>query len=194
MRNFVNFVLFQGAWFAGVILAGNGRPWIATFTLLAVAFVHLLFVRDRRLESKVLLAAIPFGFVVDSVVASSGALAYSGQLSPYLCPPWIVAMWVLFAATFLHSFSWIVGRVALAAVLGAVAAPLSYLAGQRLGAVKFGEPLERSIPIIASVWSLSLCAASVFVAKLVKSNASLPPRLPPRAITGGPETTGAVSQ
>lgn len=193
MRNFVNFVLFQGGWFAGVILAGNGHPWLATFALLAVVLVHLLFVRDRRLESKVLLAAIPFGFVVDSVVASSGALAYSGQLSPYLCPPWIVAMWVLFAATFLHSFSWIVGRVALAAVLGAVAAPLSYLAGQRLGAVKFGEPLERSIPIIASVWSFALCAASVFVAKLVKSNASLPPRSPPRAISGGPETTGAVS-
>jgi hypothetical protein len=43
------------------------------------------------------------------------------------------------------SLEWLSGRYALAAVLGAVAGPLSYLGGERLGAITVESPLAIGI-------------------------------------------------
>ncbi|WP_338517672.1 DUF2878 family protein [Alteromonas gracilis] len=57
-------------------------------------------------------------------------------------------------STVYHSLTIFKGRTLLAALGGAVFAPLSYIAGARFGAVELGVSLMWSYIIIAIVWSV----------------------------------------
>ena len=48
-------------------------------------------------------------------------------------------MWALFATILNVSLRWLKGRWAVAALAGAVAGPLAYYGGSRLGALQFGN-------------------------------------------------------
>jgi Protein of unknown function (DUF2878) len=50
-------------------------------------------------------------------------------------------MWVLFASTLNVSLRWLRGRWTLAALLGAMAGPLAYYGGAKLGGVVISEPV-----------------------------------------------------
>ncbi|MGB7931118.1 MAG: DUF2878 domain-containing protein, partial [Gammaproteobacteria bacterium] len=65
---------------------------------------------------------------------------------------WIVAMWVLFASTLNVSLRWLRGRWMLATLLGAVAGPLAYYAGAKLGGVVITEPLP-AFTALAAGWA-----------------------------------------
>jgi hypothetical protein len=73
---------------------------------------------------------------------------------PYLCPVWLVALWAMFGTTLRGSLSALAGRYGLAAVLGAVAGPLSYLGGAKLGAVTLHPNRAVSIAALAVGWSV----------------------------------------
>ena len=73
-----------------------------------------------------------------------------------LATPWMVALWPNFATTFHTSLSWLAGRYALAAGLGAVGGPLSYYAGARLGALTLPDAPLKSLLIIGLVWAAVL--------------------------------------
>ena len=112
--------MFYAGWFACVAGAGRGRLWLGP-TVVAVLFMgHLLFTRDRVREARLALAVGLFGFAVDTLQASAGLYAFTGtSVLPWLCPPWMVALWMLFATTLSSSMAWLAGRHRLAAVLGA---------------------------------------------------------------------------
>ena len=63
-----------------------------------------------------------------------------GSLLAGTAPHWIIALWALFATTLNLSLRWLHGRWWLSALFGAIAGPLAFYAGSRLGAVRFSEP------------------------------------------------------
>jgi len=134
----VNFVLFQLGWFACVIGAGRGFPMSGTAVALLIVAVHVLRAARPVDEMKLIGVALAIGLVWDSALASSGWIRFtSGVLVDGVAPPWILALWSLFATTLNVSLGWLKGRIVLAALLGAVAGPLSYWAGARFGAIDF---------------------------------------------------------
>ena len=72
---------------------------------------------------------------------------------PHIAPPWILALWALFASTLNVSLRWLRGRIVVAVVLGAVAGPLSYWAGVRMGAVEFTQPVV-ALVALAVGWAV----------------------------------------
>lgn len=136
----VNFVLFQAAWFACIYAAAHQHSAWGTACIAAVVAWHLhTAVRPGR-ELALVACALVIGGVFDSAVAAAGLLRYAdGQFDPRLAPHWIVALWALFATTLNVSLRWLKGRWWIAALLGAVAAPLSYAGGVRMGAAEFGN-------------------------------------------------------
>lgn len=162
MRTLLNFLLFQAGWFAAILLAARDMPLAAAGSVVALVVLHLVFVDDLKAELAMILPAVPMGFLVDSVLATVGALSYRGQISPH-CPPWwIPSLWLLFAATFRHSSRWMLGRPKLSALLGIAGAPLSYAAAERLGAVTIGEPLEKSVASISALWGIALALGAIY--------------------------------
>jgi hypothetical protein len=152
----LNFLTFQVGWFACVLGAAHGMPLLGVLTTAVVAAVW--FLAAPRPQAYVLLLALTgvVGYAWDSALAMLGLVRYlPGPVTPPLAPLWMLALWVLFATTLQLSMRWLQQRLLWAAVLGAIAAPLSYLAGARLGAFS----LARAQPMLlaqAIAWALLL--------------------------------------
>lgn len=133
LRWWINFAAMQAGWFACVLLAAHGRVRLAPFAAALVMLLHVALSRHRVGEMRVAAATLAIGCVWESIVISTGWLHFvdDGAIIPW----WIFAMWPMFSTTLNVSMGFLQGRPWLAALLGAVGAPLSYAAGARLGAV-----------------------------------------------------------
>jgi len=183
MSRLLNFGMFYVGWFACVAGAGRGRLWLGPTVVAVLLMGHLFFARDRVREATLALAVGLFGFAVDTLQASAGLYAFTGtSVLPWLCPPWMVALWMLFATTLNSSMAWLTGRHGLAAALGAVCGPLSYAAGARLGAIELHPNALVSLAGIASVWGLAMPALLVIRQALCQRSAGVPAPQPVRAV------------
>ena len=135
MAKFWNFVFFQAGWFACVIGAANQQVfWPVVATLLYIA-IHIWHSPRPILELKLLAKAGLFGAAVDTLIANLGFLSFENSWpSTYLSPVWMWTLWALVASTINSSLAWLRDRRILGAVLGAIAGPMSYEAGVRMGA------------------------------------------------------------
>ena len=151
-----NAVVFQCAWFAAVLGAAHDRPLLGTACVAAAVAWHLAVSARPAREARLVALACLIGFVVESVIVRQGHVAYpSGQPWPTLAPYWIVALWGLLAIALNVTMRWLRGRLALAAVLGAVLGPLSFSSGARLGGAQLLHPTE-ALATLVLVWTVLL--------------------------------------
>jgi hypothetical protein len=159
MNRALNFATFYLAWFACVVGAARGHLWLGPAMVAALLLAHVALGANRRREATLILTIGIFGFAVDTLQASAGLYAFTRtSVLPWLCPPWMVALWMVFASTLNSSMAWLAGRYLLGAALGALCGPLSYLAGARLGAIELPENALASLIGIAIVWALAVPA------------------------------------
>jgi hypothetical protein len=141
-RVLLNVAVFQGAWFACVLLAARGVPAGAVAAVAAAVLLHLALADKPRVDTLLVIVALAIGLVWDTLAQHAGWIAYAspGPVAG-LAPAWILALWALFATTLREPLRWMHGRPWLAAVSGAVGGPLSYLAAARMGACRFDDPV-----------------------------------------------------
>jgi hypothetical protein len=152
----IYFVLGQAGWFGCVISAAHGLPWMGALLTAALVTLHVGRVRRPRPELKLLAGVIVIGTVWESALVTGGLIDYpTGMVFPGIAPYWIVALWGLFAAQFNTTYAWLKTRVWAAAVLGAVAGPLSFRAGAALGALRFVKPWPAMFALAVG-WSMLL--------------------------------------
>lgn len=153
-----NFLLFQTGWFACVLGAAQGYPWIGAVVAAAIVGWHVLRAGQPQQEINLIVSVMILGALWDSLLVLFGWIAYSsGTLVPGAAPYWIVALWALFATSLNVSLRWLKQRLLWAALLGAIAGPLSYWAAARLGAAQFVEPLY-IVTALAVGWALIMPA------------------------------------
>ena len=134
----INIILFQIGWFACVLSAANNHPLVGASISLFIIISHVLLSREYKQEIIIIVIAMVIGLFLDSFIISAGWITYtSGMLSDFIAPYWIVLMWALFATTLNYSLSWLRNKLLISAVFGAIAGPLAYYAGMKLGAVEF---------------------------------------------------------
>lgn len=166
MRTLVNFVAFQLGWFAVVLGAANAAAWLGLLVVGLVIALHLVLAEQPGKESRLIVLAMLMGLVFDSLLVNSGWLRYAspGPIAG-LAPYWILAMWALFATTLNVSMGWLKGKPGLAVLLGAVFGPLSYMAGQRLGALEFVDFRPGMLALVL-VWALAMPLLMLAAARL----------------------------
>lgn len=141
-----NAVLFQIGWFVCILC---GSLWAGIFTLAAITF-HFV-ISSRRLDDAIaVFIAIALGLFHDSLLLHTGHIQFVESV--YLPPLWLVCLWALLGITLNHSLVWIYSRPLWSGLLGAIAAPLSYLAGVSLSSAEWSSPLLEVLPIIAILW------------------------------------------
>lgn len=151
-RKAINVVLFQGAWFAAVLGASRGMLWLGPLAMIPTLAAHLALQNDRRGEVKLLLAAGLLGFLFDTAFVAGGVFTPLQHLLPRpFSPPWMICLWLNFAATLNVSMAWLRGRYLLAALFGAVGGPLAYYSGARLGATE-ALPTLTGMLLLAVGW------------------------------------------
>lgn len=150
-----NFILFQIGWFA-CVLGGAFRMALAgSLVALAIIAIHIWRARAPKAEFCLVLIACAIGIVFESILTLSGTSQYAdGILVHGFAPYWMVLMWGLFATTLNVSMRWAKNlSLPMLALLGIILAPLSYLAGNRLGAVLFSDT-TLALGIIAAGWAI----------------------------------------
>ena len=155
-RRIGNFVVFQAAWLAAIFGAAHQMPLLGTEVVLVAIGWHLFVSARPAVEAKLVALVCVIGFVVDSLAAMQGHLAYpSGQPDPRLAPYWIVALWGLLAITLNVTLRWLKPHLVLAAAIGAVAGPASLASGVRLGGAQFIDATPALI-FSAVTWAAAL--------------------------------------
>lgn len=160
MAKFWNFVFFQLGWFACIIGAANNQVlWPVIGTLIYLTS-HIWRAEYPKFELKFVLKALLFGVSADSLIANLGFLHFQDAWpSPYLSPFWMWTLWALVASTINSSLDWLRGKPLLGALLGAIAGPLSYEAGIRMGAGSWGSAGEGQLGglvCLAIVWGVAI--------------------------------------
>ena len=153
-RKAVNVILFQAAWFASVLGAAKEMLWLGPLAMLPTLAIHLALQEDRKGEVKLLLAAGLLGFLFDSAFVAGGVFTPLRHLFPHpLSPPWMICLWLNFAATLNVSMAWLRDRYILAAAFGAVGGPLAYYSGAKLGATE-ALPTTIGMLLLAIGWGV----------------------------------------
>ncbi|MAK91556.1 MAG: hypothetical protein CMI13_10020 [Oleibacter sp.] len=151
----INALVFQVCWLACVI---GGTP----FALVAVSAFFIWHKGHLKPREMWLLAAVTlFGCLWDTLLLQLGFISLPPAARFYtaqIIPVWLLLLWLAFAMTLWHSLRWCSTRPWLAAVCGAVVAPLSYLAGERLGALQ----LSAQAPFwIAAGWTVMMTTVAL---------------------------------
>jgi hypothetical protein len=146
----------QGAWFACVLGAANGTPWVGVVVTAAWAAAWVVGRGRRRADLAFLSYVGALGYLVDSIIVSAGAFgfpdaAHLGGPSPL----WMVALWVGFGTT-LRTLGPLLPLPWAAMALGAVAGPLAYSGGVALGAAHFGADTVTSRVVIGAAWAVAM--------------------------------------
>lgn len=153
----LNIAAYQAGWLACVLSAAGGRPGWGVFAAVGLLGLHLAQSDRPARDVRIAGAFVLVGLAVDSALGALGVFRFAAPVAPHwMAPPWLLAIWGLFAITMHASLSWLHGRPGLAVLLGAVAGPLAYWAGARLGGVTLGLSLPTSLAVLAAVWGLVL--------------------------------------
>jgi hypothetical protein len=135
-----NFIGFQAGWFASILGAAAGLPWLGPVCVLVLVIGNMLVRRRWAADAALYLTAGMLGYAGDSALVLSGLMGFPeraafGQPSTI----WMSFMWMNFAATLHASLAWLKGRYVLTAVFGLIGGPLAYWAGERFGAVTLAD-------------------------------------------------------
>lgn len=157
LRALGNFLGFQVVWVLSLLGAARGFAWVAAASLLVFATWHLTTTTTLRADLATAAFATALGIAVDSLFIRWHVLSYAAPLpSDGFAPFWIVGLWIGFALTLNESMRWLHGRYMLAALLGAIGGPLSYLAGVRLGAAELQSAPQVAVPVLALAWAVAV--------------------------------------
>lgn len=154
----LNLICWNVGWFACVLGARAGAPWLGPGIVGAWLFWDWNRQGRRAMDGCFFLAVGISGYLLDSILVLGGAIQFPPGPLPGggPVPLWMVALWLNLAGTFNGFLNWLQGRYLLGSALGLAAGPLAYGSGARLGAIRLGEPVALCIAAIAMEWALAL--------------------------------------
>ncbi len=161
----LNFVFFQMLWFSCVVGAGAyGMAWLALGSLVPIS-VLTWFSPTRTADIVVATVALAAGLVIDNLWVTFDILSYpQNTFAPY----WIAVLWVGLGLTVNHSMALFRDHTLIGSLIVGVAAPVTYLAGERFGAVTVNDIYLT--PFISIAWFVVFYALSKFSLWMVDSD------------------------
>lgn len=155
MRLVANIALYQVGWFALVLGAASDRIWLGSGIAAAAIVGHLVTERPLALELKRIAWAVGIGLLLETTNLALGVYAVSvGTVGGWFAP-WLLLLWAGFGTSLGRSLGWLSRRKGLAAFLGAIAGPMAFWGGERLGAVVLTrDPVL--LGLLSLEWALAL--------------------------------------
>ncbi|MHB8447366.1 MAG: DUF2878 domain-containing protein [Rudaea sp.] len=176
MTNWINIAFYQASWLAAIAGAARGWWWAGPSMLAVFAVWQLSVSRHRIADLELMLCAAVVGFVVDTACVRGGMFVYAAPVpSPDFAPVWIVTLWMSFALTINHSLGYLKSHLLLAAILGAIGAPLAYWAAVRgWNALSFAAQPAIALGVLAIAWAILAPALFVLARHLVREDCARP--------------------
>ncbi len=164
IQRIISFLFFYIGWGICLECASQGEPYIGPLVVFGMLVFHLGFIKRRMEELFLVITVALAGTVIDSIYSFVGLIHYKAGYPafPHLAPLWLTSVWVLYAMCLNYSLSWFYQRWILASVLGASTAILSYLAGERVGAIVFLHPTFTMECTIGLVWAVAFPLSLIY--------------------------------
>ena len=170
----LNVVLFKVVWVSAVVFAGGYQNDLLIIGALAAFTGHVYFTPTRMTDFVTGIFALCLGYLVDVLWVVFDILAYPNHT---LVPYWIGVLWFALGMSMNHSFSLFRNLGWKGALIVGVFAPVTYLTGERFGAVQV-------LDLVGTVW-ISLSWVILFTLLTLFSNwmtlTELPRKLDSRA-------------
>lgn len=148
------YLVHHVVWLVCVVGAARGFGTLAALACAPVLVWHMAVERRRVSPWRWTLPVAAIGVVTDSALGALGVLQFHSTPWPdWIAPPWLIAVWVVFASAVPALMGWLRGRLLVAATLGAVGGPLAYSGGAALGAASLPEP-QFSILALVITWGI----------------------------------------
>ncbi len=154
---FVNAMLFNGVWIACVAGSAKQLLWPAILSCAVLAIYQLQSSRRHPSDIKLVFISVILALIVDSIWIQAQFMDFTDK-RPFasIAPAWIIFLWVGFALTVNHSLKWLAIHPLLPAITGAIAAPITYFAGIKLGAVVYTADVTTVSIGLAIAWAVAL--------------------------------------
>ncbi len=158
MKNIFNIVGFQSCWWSCVLGVKNDFIYLGPILMTIFLVVHFYSFSSNNSEIRLVIIFGVIGTIIDTSMAYAGILKYNGTYTSttLIAPLWITAMWCGFSATVNHSLFWLRNRYFASTLLGAVAGPLSYLAGVKFEAIQFNISSIVALIIVSLFYALAV--------------------------------------
>lgn len=157
----INFAWFQCVWWLLILFQSQ-----AVVGVLCLMVFWLWLTPKVKSDATLILTLMVIGILVDSTLMNAGVFIFENYSNHLVIPFWLALLWGAYAATLQHSMGVFEGKPWLCVVAGAIAAPLSYLGGAKLGAVEFGFSTSSTVLVLALVWSVVFPISFVIVQRI----------------------------
>lgn len=145
MKLFRDILIYQAVWLVSVLAGAWGAGWIGLVAVSALAIVFA----DSPARIAIWLLAGLIAWSSDAAVGWLGGVVYAHHAPNWLPSPlWMLALWMNFAVMADPILSFLRGRFAVGAAIGAVGGPLAYAGAAGLGAVSIPK-LFTAMPLVA---------------------------------------------
>ena len=155
MSKLLNFILFQALWALTIYGVTIGNNWLAPAGLIAVLSIHYNFSATFKADLLLTFLAVLLGLTFETALVQLHILDYAQPL-PFkqIAPLWTLILWANFALTMNGCLQWLQGKYFIAAILGALGAPLSYFAGIELNAATTEVALVMMLTVVAAIYAV----------------------------------------
>ena len=155
MNPFINLVFFQLVWIVTVLGVNLNRALPGLAILCIFLIMHAIISATPRVDMILASIAVTIGLVIDTVFIQAGLLSFEMNLPwPGIAPFWILILWANFALILNSGLRWLQGRYKIAAILGFIGGPLSYLGGVKLGAGELHVAPLTAFLVIGLCWAI----------------------------------------
>lgn len=149
----INFLWFQAIWWLVVLLQTQSVAFVVMLLIL-----WFLISPTKLADAKLMVLMALIGSIVDSILIGVGLFTFTvpfslfGMAAEWLIPLWLMLLWAAFAGTLNHSLAMFKNQLFAGSIIGALCAPLSYLAGAKFGAVNLGLSSLTAYFLLSAVW------------------------------------------
>ena len=137
-----------------MLSAARDAAWVGIVFVAVLLALHLRQAHRPYQELRLVMWVVVLAAPWETLLIRTGVIVYPyGAVWAGFVPPWLLALWVLFAIQVNVLFRWLRGRWWLAMALGAMAGPLSFRAGAALGAALIPD-LTTTLGVLAIGWAV----------------------------------------
>ena len=163
-KGFWNLISVNIGWLACILGAARGHYWLGLVVVLILFVIHITAIERLKIRKIVIvaMASTAIGFLTDTILIIVGTVEPNRWLMPApFTTVWDLMIWANFSLTLNASLRFLQKRPLVAAFLGAICAPGTYYAGDRLGALNFSEPVFSSLLWVGALWLFAMPCLSL---------------------------------
>ncbi len=151
---FIDFVIFQLAWFACVLATISPFPYLLPLIGTLLVIIRSIYTRGFRKVFPFALVCFLIGILGDGILVRMDLLSFESYPSIFSAPLWMIALWVNFGLMLHPLFTWFLENYWRSIIGFSLGGLIAYYSGQKLEVLTLTTDLKSSFGV-ALEWAIA---------------------------------------